>query len=53
MIYSYRIEWDTVCILKQCGGARVRDPQIMKLAFDANILSRVVSGENAWWKKAL
>ena len=47
------IDWDTVCSPKQCGGARVRDPLIMKLSHGAKFLWRLISGENAWWKKSL
>ena len=47
------IDWDIMCSPKQSDRAGVRDPQIMNLALGAIFLCRIVSGESAWWKKAL
>jgi hypothetical protein len=47
------VKWNVVREPKAHGGLEITDPMISNLALRKNILWRLVSGNQEWWKKVI
>lgn len=47
------VNWKQVIQPQEHGGLGIRSPKLLNLAFFSKIVSRLISGQSAWWKNVL